>query len=418
MSSEFCPIRNAQKRSTRLSLLIIAFTPMTMKRLHVGMTVVRTRTDLFYFLRNWVQAHTKGDAYRSLSLPAELLDITSRVEYSWRWAWRPFFYRRVIRWLEKRLRELSKEANQFKEIILYLPDDGYWAELICQMQIRAGTHFRVFNVQHGLPLLSPVSVGQRLFRGVANRAISLVTGYPIFGFGFGAGRLNGYIVISPIERDYIKSNFGTPSYVMPQFTRGEFFECVKPRTRDRYRGPIRILVAFGPIFARDFNLFGGADRRNTEFLCDIASCLEAIKRSVDCDIVFRFHPGQDRQKALLEFHRAGLDAMTRTDENRAVLDSLHEADFVISYASTVLIEAWLLGVVPVCFSPVVNPPPPTTVPHEKIEFSRAVDGAPDIVATRGSLYELFSQETILAYCKDVSPPNYEADLPWLCYEAT
>jgi hypothetical protein len=382
-------------------------------RLHVGVTVWPARSDFFFFLRNWVAAREPREEYRKLSLPPVYLAIVTKVEYSSLWLFRIILYRRIARYIEMEIVSILREADgHYRDIIFYLPDDGYWAELFHVIRRRAKGAFKILNVQHGQPVLSAKS---KLFRRLANRLSVLVSGYPNFGYGFGAGTLDGYIVMSEHERKFVVENFGTPAYVAPYFIRGDFFAAAEAVTPPALAGrKMRVLFAISPVFGKKSNLFGARDRAEHIFYEDIAACLRGISELGLCEIFFRFHPGQDRESAERQFRQAGLSEIAKIDDNFSVVDSLAFCDFVIAYGSTVLFEAALLGKVPVNFVPKNYPPKwELTFRSEVLELARNPDGNIEIRTSRGGLDALFTASLVAEYSLPRQNLNGSEPLEWL-----
>ena len=382
-------------------------------RLHVGVTVWPARSDFFYYLRNWVAAHSSCESYRKLSLPPNLLTKVSRLEYSPFWMFRAIRYIDVARYLEREIAAIMKEAQgKFRQVVFYLPDDGYWAELFETIRRRVTEPFKIFNVQHGQPTL--VARPQRL-RRLFNRISVMLMGYPNFGYGFGAGTLDGYIVMSEHEREFIEKSFGTLAYVAPQFVRGDFFAAaLEVESSSRSEDKLRILFAMNPVFAKKSNLFGARARAEAQFFADIADSLRAIAAAVPCEIRFRFHPGQDRKVVEPDFCNAGLNEIAIIDDSYRILDSLINSDFILAYGSTVLFEAALLGKVPVNFVPVAYPPSwALTFRAETLFVRRLSLGHVQLENQRGSLRDLFSREVIEKYGLDKPSVDYRAPLAWL-----
>ena len=386
-------------------------------RLHVGVTVWPARSDFFHFLRKWVGAHAPLEEYRKLELPPNLLSVVTRVEYSPLWVFRVALYFRVARYLENEIAAIMREAeHRYREVIFYIPDDGYWAEVLDIIRHRVGGPMRLFNVQHGQANLRTFP---RAYRRMVNKVSIAMTGYPNFGYGFGAGSLDGYIVMSEHEHTFISTNFGTPAYVLPHFVRGDFFDAfLENGMAPRPPGKIRILFALSPIFGKKLSWFGIRARAEKKFFADVTACLRAVAKLGSCAIAFRVHPGQDRQLIEREFRDAGLEEISKIDENFRIVDSLAACDFVIAYGSTVLFEAALLGKVPVNFVPVAYPPGwEIKVRSETIWLRREVDGEPDVSSSRGNINDLLNQAVINEYNISQSEPDYSILLPWLVQES-
>ncbi len=380
-------------------------------RLHVGVTVWPARSDFFYFLRNWARLRSPAELYNELSLPAHLLEIVSKIEYSPLWIFRVFVYRKIAQFLEQEVASLMREAEgKYREVVFYIPDDGYWAELFNTIRDRVGGSLKLLNVQHGQPALR---VRRRTLRRLVNRIAIAVTGYPNFGYGFGAGTLDGYIVMSNGEREFIRRNFVTAAYVAPQFIRGDFFAAAQQVDSEvAEQKKIRILFAMNPIFGKKSNFLGRRDRAEATFYSDIADCLREIAIKVPSEIQFRFHPGQNTQIAERKFREAGLNGVAEIDRNFRILDSLMECDFVLAYGSTVLLEVALLGKVPINFVPVEYPPSWTLVGRaEMLKLHRGADGIAKLETSRGSLSDLFSRKVMDDYAASISPLNYDVELP-------
>lgn len=382
-------------------------------RLHVGVTVWPARSDFFFYLRNWIATQQSTEEYRKFSLPPDYLAIVTRVEYSSLWMFRVILYRRIAQFIEREIATILREAgDRYREIILYLPDDGYWAELFHVIRQRAKGDFRILNVQHGQPTLR---AKPQLSRRLANKLSVFLSGYPNFGYGFGAGTLDGYIVMSEHEQNFIAKNFGTAAYVAPYFIRGDFFaaaEAAKPAAVGGRK--IRVLFAISPVFGKETNFLGARDRAEKVFYEDITACLRSISELGSCEIFFRFHPGQDRKIAERQFRESGLNEIAKIDENFSVVDSLASCDFVIAYGSTVLVEGALLGKVPVNFVPNNYPPKwELTFRSEVLSLERKGDGTILLGTSRGELRTLFAESVIAEYKLSHQVSDHDRLLEWL-----
>lgn len=383
------------------------------KRLHIGLTVVPTRSDFFFFIRNWVEAHKSENDFIQLSLPEHLLNIVGKVEYSWRWMLRPLYYHQVSKYLKNAIGEVADRASAAgQEVILYLPDDGYWAELLVDIRAKLQARLKIVYVQHGMAKLEPIGSTSLKLRRTFNRLSRQLFGWPMFGYGFGSGAIDAYVVCLPEEAAYVRDNFHTPAYAAPWFVWSKLFDYAAARNLTAGR-PRKLLFAASPLFSRQIDLFGRASKRQAQYFADIAACLHAIKKQAQCEILVRFHPNENRQQAEAMFQSSGLSEIAAVDENFNLVDSLLDCSFVMSYASTVLLEGALIGRVPVHFIPEAYPSHGMAFVNEPIRLRREPDGTPVITTNRGSLAEIFSEETLNAYARQVKPLDYSIQLPWL-----
>lgn len=380
-------------------------------RLHVGLTVWPARSDFFFAVRRWVSQHPNEEAFEALSLSAEQLRLVTKVEYSSRWLFRVVYYRKIAKFLEAEIRRVMREAEgRYSEVILYTPDDGYWAELLHTIRGRVGGPLRILNLQHGH---ATAALTRRPLRRLLNRISVSLFGYPNFGYGFGAGSLDGYVVMSAREADFIAAHFHTPAYILPGFLRGDFLDGASAEAAPVPERP-RILFAISPIFARKSNLLNARHKAETQFLHDIAAMLTEVAAAVPCDIFFRFHPGTDANEARRKFHEVGLDRVATIDAYFGIADSLKACDFAVAYNSTVLMEAALLGKVPINFIPLAYPPYyDLGIKAEVLNLARAENGAVKLVTARGSLANLFSKDVMRDYRSKLQEMDYSVSLPWL-----
>ena len=383
------------------------------KYLHIGLTAVPVRSDFFFFLRNWTDAHTDENTFFQLSLPEHLLKTVKNVEYSWRWMFRPLYYRHVAAYLRNELGRIVREATAAgQDIILYLPDDGYWAELLVDIRAKLGTRMKIVYVQHGMARLVQTSTISERLRRTFNNLSRLLSGWPMFGYGFGSAAIDAYIVCLPAEAAYVTENFDTPAHVAPWFVWARHFERVA--TWDiQAAHPRRLLFATSPLFSRRLDIFGNASRHQQQYFADITTCLRAIKMETGCEILVRFHPNEDRQQAEALFHSNGLDEIAEIDKNFDLMDSLQVCSFVMSYASTVLLESVLIGRVPIHFIPEAYPSHAMSFMNEPLRLRHSHDGTQIITTDHSDLRQLFSERTIEKYAKATSPLDYSTQLPWL-----
>jgi hypothetical protein len=381
------------------------------KRLHVGLTVVPTRSDFYFYLRNWVKAHESDNELVQIVLPDHFLKVVGKVEYSWRWMLRPFYYHRIADYLKTEIGRVAHQADA-QQIVLYLPDDGYWAELLIDIRNKLNRRFKIVYVQHGMARLERISQASERLRRAFNKLSRFVFGWPMFGYGFGSGAVDSYVVCLPKEVDYIKTQFGTPAYAAPWFIWSKLLDYAATRNPPRSH-PWRLLFAVSPLFARQIDLFRTASKQRRQYFQDIATCLQAIKKETDCEIVVRFHPNEDRQQAEAMFQWSGLHEIAMIDQNFNLADSLLGCNFVMSYASTVLLEGALIGRVPVHFVPEAYPSHGMAFRNEALRLRRHPGRAPEIITSRPSLRDVFSDKTIAEYACEVRPLDYSIQLPWL-----
>lgn len=383
------------------------------KRLHVGLTLVPTRSDFFFFLRRWTEANRTENEFRQLSMPEHLLGVVGKVEYSWRWMLRPLYYHRIVHYLKTAIGEIADKAQvSGQEVILYLPDDGYWAELLVDIRAKLNARLKIIYVQHGMARLERISPISRWQRRVCNQLSRLLFGWPMFGLGFGSGAIDGYIVCLPKEAAHVRCNFGTPAYVAPWFVWAKLLDYAAARSDDAAM-PRRLLFAASPLFSRRIDIFGRASKLQRQYFADIATCLQAIKEETKCEIVVRLHPNENRLRAEEMFRSSGLDRIARIDTNFNLVESLLECSFVMSYASTVLLEGALIGRVPIHFIPEAYPSHDMAFANEPLRLRRLADGTPVITTNRKNLNDLFSEATVREYVRPIVALDYSMSLPWL-----
>jgi len=364
---------------------------------HVFVHLVPRHDDPFDGIRKQLACAPERHAICELRLSSEAYECVRRVEYSFRRRWRFLYYTQVFRELET---ALEKALSSSQTAVVYLPEEGVWAEFLRSFRRRWPRAFLTVNVQHGFGYL--VRPRGTLVRRVVNAASSTLFGFPIFGMGsfggVGAGVFDVYLTYDGAAAAFVTRQIGDLAFACPEVIKHAFLtRAHREREQARSSGQDceQVVFAMQPNTGGMFNRIRFTSLQTMEHLRPLARLLlERYRRRLK----LRLHPGMDRERALQEFRRSGLAELADIDENRDLAATLARCSLVLSYDSTVLWEALLLGVTPVsvqgpCFRGDLG------FPHEVLQID---DGLP------AALEGLFAAAAAGKYALS----NYGQSLDW------
>jgi len=337
---------------------------------HIFVHLVPRHDDPFDGIRKQLASAPERHEMRELKLSCDTYECVHRVEYSFRRHLRFFYYAQVFRELQA---ALEKTLDDSRTAIVYLTDEGVWAEFLRRFRVRWPRPFLAVNVQHGYAYMGRPRTA--LARRGVNAACQTLLGFPAFGMGSlgGAGSrvFDVYLTYDQDVAAFVTRHTGDAAFACPEVIKHGFLARARTeRELARKRGEDceEVLFALQPQ-GGILNRIRFTSLQTMEHLRPLARLLlEKYRRRLK----LRLHPGMDRERTLRDFRRSDLAELADFDENRDLAATLARCSLVLSYDSTVLWEALLLGVTPVsvqgpCFRGHLG------FPHEVLQID---DGLP------------------------------------------
>jgi hypothetical protein len=375
---------------------------MTIVR-HIFVYIVDRPEDPFLGLKNLLlQQRLAHHIISEVRLPAEGHEIVRDVEYTSRKFVRFLFYKQIFRRLDRSLQEALKQSALDEVTVVYLSDEGVWAEFLRFFRRRhSDLRFIAVNVQHGFEYL--VATRYLNVRRRLNFLFQTLWGYPAFGMGSfggsGSGVFDIYLAYDKIVCDFIYRRthdltFACPSTI--KFGLFERYKSVRTSMIDNGQAGQEIMFALQPPAARVSSsaLLKSNVRRVFQELTPLARILE---EKYGKRMVLRMHPSMDRTEVMEEYRQSGIHNYADVEGHLNLADQLARCSVVMSHDSTVLWEAYVLGLVPVsvqgiCFRGRLP------FPHEVIDVS--LDHA-------ARLQSVLSCETAEKYSREISNDAFD-----------
>lgn len=315
------------------------------KILHIFVYVVARGDDPFLGIRKNLARDSDTHVLREIRLSTKAYAQVQRVEYSRLKFFRLFFYRGVFFELKSSL-DAALSEDIYGKCFIYVADEGVWGEFLMHaLRDKLQKNIVTVNPQHGLHFLEEVTKFVP-FRQAVNWFSKKLAGSPWFGLGLGGSRFNVYLMYGERERDFIRSTTTSLAYSCPRMIKASFIERYQhfhrnalDRTQD---GGVRVLFAMEPIVL-------GAEFRCTEIdvYYSLIKLFDKVFSETGNKVIFRVHPGMNRGETVSLLRKTNLVSRIVIDDNEEVVETLCDIDVVMSFHSTVLFEASLLGKVPV-----------------------------------------------------------------------
>ncbi len=330
---------------------------------HIFVRTVRYEDDPFCGLCEYVSLHGAGEVIR-LDLDDDDFARVWKVEYSIRKHFRVLYYRRIFASLCRRLMAVTSAHDP---CVVYFSDEGVWTELWCDVRRQiVNPQLRAINVQHGFATLEAIKT--RRIRHVMNVLSRGVFGYPNFGLGSagGSGRFafDAYLTYDAATARLVTGRTGAIALATPYLIKSDALSraastVVYPH---RVEGPV--------VFALQPRIRGGLIKGDLQATFDQLEPLARALKQLRKTMVLRLHPGMSREVTLRIYRNHSICGVAVLDEVPDIYQSITASEAVMSFYSTVLWEAYLLGLVaiqvksPVCNSAVLH------YPHHELDLSR------------------------------------------------
>ena len=336
-----------------------------MSTLHILIYVCSHQEDIFAGIRKNLndsvdQRHECIDIY----LEEEEYKYITNVEFTFRKYTRFLYYGKIFKKIEKSIRDVLRNHPGKQSVVFYLADEGVWAQLIRNLieRIVGPKTSLLVNVQHGLDHMErPKLVWlRRIFNLIAKKSF----GYPIFGYGFGSGVCDLYLVYGDQEVEFLARNSAALGIPCPELIK---YDLIKQHNRVKDLFTVEqdlILLALPP---------GRADVRDQGWSCSLPEYLETIspvvkwiKENYGQRILARPHPGVRDEATIELIRRSPIGPFVEIDLEEKLMPVLARSAVVIASGSTVLFDAYCLGKVPIaldsyCFDDLLP------FPHEVVE---------------------------------------------------
>lgn len=307
--------------------------------LHVFVYVVRSNQDHFAGVRrNLVRG---GAETCDISFDDAEFDIIDSVEYTHRRPFRFWYYPKVFRSLEKRLDALF--AANTGPVCIYFSDEGVWAVFWALYRRRLGrAGVFAINVQHGLAL--PIPANHRSLRRAINAMAIAFTGYPAIGYGSAGGAgpapFDAYLTYDEAIAEFASRQSQRPAIAAPKLIKHQLISRFHSLPKVA-RSKLRILFTMNVPVPGSPILCGSAE--TYDVMLELAKAI----RELGADLVFRFHPGMNREEETALFGEHPISALSSIDSSATLGEAMSGSDIVLSYFSTALWEGKILGLLPV-----------------------------------------------------------------------
>lgn len=356
---------------------------------HIFVYVVDRPDDPFLGLKQLLSRNRLAQHVISeVRLPAESYEIVREVEYSRRRLFRFLYYKNIFRQLEKSLQQVLDHFHKDDCCVIYLSDEAVWAEFLRDFRKRHCEMKVVYvDVQHGFayPMAAKYKNLRRAFNWIARKTL----GYPALGMGSlggaGGGVFDIYLTYDTTTSDFIRQHTCDLVYTCPFVIKFGLLQryWAAGELLKEWRTEKDILFALQQV--------GKNNGDSLHLFEELLPVAKLLGEKYGKRLIFRPHPGMERRKVIESFHRSGIDRWADIDELAELADRLARCNIVMSFYSTVLWEAGMLGLVPVSVQGAYH--------HGRLPFSHEVlDVSADLDA---QLDQILCQETAEKYRRDL-----------------
>jgi|GEM_PF-1650460 len=337
---------------------------------HIFVPVRQTQYDVFYGLRE----NLKNDRFSShdlldIHLSAESYATFDKVELTNRRFFRPLFYRKLFLELEIMLKEAVQQDQQdAANVVVYIADEGIWAVLLDYFCHKWGVHAYRINVQHGFLYPERPTQFDLFIRRLLNKISIAFTGYPSFGLGFGCSLFDAYLVYGQKEKEFIQSQSSAIAFACPMLIKKDFIEHYERFKKHLHLNVTSKLILFAlPYEIAPIN--NSIKGTLNEIFQEITPLAKYLREVHNIKLLLRFHPGADHTRALAFLNSSELRQYVNIDDEEDVVPGIARSVAVMSYDSTVLFEAGLVGVVPIVIFGKSCQQGAFTFPHEIVDLN-------------------------------------------------
>lgn len=300
----------------------------------------------------------KGILKNSNALQHHILDVRladssynliRRVEYSARKHVRFLYYKKIFTVLKNELTMAISACGCDNPRVIYFSDEGVWAEFLrSYLREYRSSSLVTVNIQHGFEHFTRPRY--KKMRRLINWLSYRILGFPTFGLGsfggVGGGVFDIYLTYDEKTADFIRKYTKDIAIPVPTIIKMGLIERYnKARTSSSASTEHLKRV----IFALQPQVPGAAVTCNImEVLDELTFLAKTLVEKFGITMILRLHPGMNKAMTLEFYGRSEISRYAEIDDEPDLARSLSKAGVVMSYDSTVLWEAGLLGLVPVC----------------------------------------------------------------------
>lgn len=306
--------------------------------------------DPFYGIKALLQAGVNAEhLVHDIRLSDRNYACVNRVDYSFfNRKVRFLYYKPVFAELERLLDAALQSCAANQTCVFYFSDEGVWAEFWRGFRETRQKPLIAVNIQHGWADCRRVSTIP--IRRAANLLARTLFGVPAYGMGnlggVGAGVFDIYLVYTEENARFVSEYTGDSAFVCPS--------VIKTQLLQSFQRAQSLLVASGKdwpkgaLFALQPPMFPGLKQGTTilQILQEWLPIVRILSTQYHLPVVIRRHPGISPDVFEDAFQQSGIAQYAEADPNKQIAATLASVSLVFCYASTVLFEAYLLGLVP------------------------------------------------------------------------
>ena len=367
---------------------------------HIFIYVRLSQHDIFSGLREKLKNDQRiHHEMVDIHLSSENYALFDEVELSNKRFFRFFYYQKFFFEIETLLKDAIQGSSiDSSEIVVYIADEGVWAVLLEFFWRKWGLHFTRVNVQHGFMYLERPSEFSLFGRQILNKISTALTGYPSLGLGFGSGLFDTYLVYGEKEKEFIESVSSASAYACSGLIKKDFIEYY--RSVKKNISVTQKLILFALPY-ETLPISTSIKCTLNEIFQEIIPLGNYLSETYNTKILLRFHPGADRTNSLAFFNNCELRNYAVIDDEENVTVGIAKSVAVMSYDSTVLFEAGLVGIPPIIILGRCCQQSTFTFPHEIVDLNGDY---------RAMLDQALSKDTIAQYLR--SPDDNLSELDW------
>tara|TARA_B100000212_G_scaffold341090_1_gene323286 strand:+ start:8840 stop:10006 length:1167 start_codon:yes stop_codon:yes gene_type:complete len=365
---------------------------------HIFFHLVDNGDDPFYGIKKTISKKIPHADISDMSFSTQSQKTIQDVEYSKKLFFRFYYYRKVFKELKKILKNKLSNVKQEK-IYIYISDEGFWPDFILSAlkknyYQKKLNNIYIINVQHGFFDLEKSGFALTyygfLIRKFSNFLSSIFFGYNNFGYGFfRSNSIYKYLVYSNLEKDFI-NNLGKrnvlPCQNLIKTKLKNNYQKAKNINRNEENSKKTVLIIM-PYFVS--NISGiGPDGTLEDMLFLLKDVLTKIINK-GFYVCIRFHPGTSELETSSALKSVQFPKDIYIDKSKDISEALSQASFVAAFGSTVLIDAKMLGIVPINIY--------TNLYKNKVQFQHELIDCENKV--QKAVETIFTEDTILKYKK-------------------
>lgn len=308
---------------------------------HVFFHVVRSTHDHFAGLRAAIDSWT-GHSHETLTFEEAQFDLVKEVEYTGKRLFRILYYRPLYCWLIAQIDRVIACAGD-EDVTLYFADESIWAVILADHRQRlGGRRLHTVNVQHGFAI--PQKARFKLLRRALNGMSRLVFGFPAIGYGTlgdaGKKAFDLYLTYDDLAAAFVREKLGIDAVAAPHLIKHDLLDAYR-------RVPAEPHALRRALFAMNMKIAG------SPILCDVPQTLDALMPLAEAlheremVLIVRLHPGMEIERERMQFASHPIARLAELDTAGSLQESIARAGIVMSFLSTVLWEAGLVGRMPV-----------------------------------------------------------------------